>query len=272
MISTNTIRMEAQPALLRAADAATEAYRDAIATYSREKLSSIVMTGADGTATMFIDILVEDAIIASATEAGVNVLSEERGWVDTGSAVTLVVDPVDGSANAAAGVPLSCFSAAVAIDGKFTEGLTSWLHTDERWWASRTRSDYRTSGCTDVDKAAVSILRPHPRNWDAWTRVTQTATRIRILSCSTLDSVLVATGAVDAFLDAGSDTHRLMDIAAATILVGSSGGVVVDAFDRPIEFDIDLTKRWSGIVAATPELADQLQRLVKNETHSDLGA
>lgn len=265
MISTNTVRTEAHPALLLTADAATKAYREAIGAYSREKLAEVAMEGADGTPSMFIDILVEDAIIAAATEAGVNVLSEERGWVDVGSAVTLVVDPVDGSANAAAGVPLSCFSAAVAIDGEFTEAITSWLHTDERWWASRSHSDYRTSGCTDINKAAVSILRPHPRNWDAWTRVAETATRIRILSCSTLDSVFVATGAVDAFLDAGSDTHRLMDIAAATILVGSSGGVVIDAFDRPIEFDIDLTRRWSGIVAATPELADQLQHLVQTD-------
>ena len=62
--------------------------------------------------------------------------------LNVGSAVTLVVDPVDGSANAAAGVPLACFSAAVVVDGEFTEAMTSWLHTDERWWASRTGSPY----------------------------------------------------------------------------------------------------------------------------------
>lgn len=113
-----------------------------------------------------------------------NVLSEERGWVDARSALTLVVDPVDGSANAAAGIPLSCFSAAAAIDDEFTEAMTCWLHA---------------------------------RNREAWWRVASTATRVRILSCSTLESVFVATGASDAFLDAGSDTHHLMDIAGAMV-------------------------------------------------------
>ncbi|MGN5236601.1 inositol monophosphatase family protein [Rhodococcus sp. SJ-3] len=249
--------------LTAASDAALTAYRDAVATFSREKLKSISMEGADGTPTMLIDVLVEDAIISAATAAGANVLSEERGWVDAGSAVTLVVDPVDGSANAAAGIPLACFSAAVVIDGEFTEASTTWLHTGQTWWASRSKSAFRTSGCTSLSSAAVSMLRPHERNRDAWWRVAEKATRIRILSCSTLESVFVATGSTDAFVDAGSDTHRLMDIAAAVVQVEASGGAVIDAYDRPIVFDTDLTKRWSGIVAATDDLAAELREAVQ---------
>ncbi|NLG55929.1 MAG: inositol monophosphatase [Rhodococcus sp.] len=257
-----TIRTQAHPALLVTAEAASTAYREAQLKYSREQLKAIEMEGADGTPTMFIDVLVEDAIIAAARSIGVNVLSEERGWIDVGSSISLVIDPVDGSANAAAGVPLSCFSAAVVEDGEFTEALTSWLHTDERWWASRQFSPYRTSGCTNVADAAVSMLRPHARNWEAWGRVAREATRIRILSCSTIDAAFVANGAIDAFVDAGSDTHRLMDIAAAVVLVEASGGVVLDTLDRPIEFDTDLTRRWSGIVAATEELGHELRELI----------
>jgi myo-inositol-1(or 4)-monophosphatase len=252
----------AHPVLAATADAASEAYRRALSKHSREELAAIAYDGADGTPTMLIDVLVEDAVIERALSLGVNVLSEERGWVDAGSSLTLVADPVDGSANAAAGVPLSCFSAALASDGQFTDALTSWLHTDERWWASRTTSTYRTSGCRTVDKAAVSMLRPHERNWAAWTRIASRAARIRVLGCSTLDAVLVATGATDAFVDAGSDTHRLMDLAAASVIVTASGGAVLDAFGRPLELDIDLTRRWSGVVAATTELADELCDLV----------
>jgi myo-inositol-1(or 4)-monophosphatase len=252
----------AHPVLTAAADAASAAYRDVRSKHSREELAETVFDGADGTPSMFVDVVVEQAIIEAATSLGVNVLSEERGWVDVGSAVTLVVDPVDGSANAAAGVPLSCFSAALAVDGRFTEALTSWLHTDERWWASSTSSAYRTSGRRKINGAAISLLRPHARNQAAWGRVAGAAARIRVLGCSTLDAVFVATGASDAFVDAGSDTHRLMDLAAAAVLVPASGGAMVDAFGRSFEFDPDLTRRWSGVVAATPELAETLCELI----------
>lgn len=255
--------MTAHPALMAALEAAVGAYRTARERHSREELAAIALPeGADGTPTMLVDVLVEDAIIDAALRHHVNVLSEERGWVDSGSAVTLVIDPVDGSANAAAGVPLSCFSAAVAVDGVFTEAVTCWLHTGERWWSDGRPGSLRTSGRTSVDQAAVSLLRPHPRNTDAWLRVASRAARVRVLGCSTLDAVLVATGASDAFVDAGSDTHRLVDLAAAAVLVPAAGGVVVDAFGRPIELDLDLTRRWSGVVAASHELADELCALV----------
>ena len=70
--------------------------------------------------------------------------------------------------------------------------------------------------------------------------------------------MLVLQGSTDAFVDADSDTHRLVDLAAAAVLVPLAGGVVIDGQGRKIEFDTDLTKRWSGIVAATPELAEEI--------------
>lgn len=251
-----------QLALTSAADAAYRAYWDAQQRFTPAERGAEVLQGADGTPSKHIDVYVEDAIIEAVEATGVNILSEERGWIDQGSAFTMVMDPVDGTANAAAGVPLACFSAAIAEDAKFTHAMTSWLHTDERWSASLNDSQYRVSATPSVQEAAVSLLRPHASNAGAWNRVAAQAQRVRILGCSTLDAVLVATGASDAFVDAGSDTHRIMDIAAAAVLVPSSGGVVRDVHDRPIEFDIDLTRRWSGVVANSDTLADELIELV----------
>jgi myo-inositol-1(or 4)-monophosphatase len=117
---------------------------------------------------------------------------------------------------------------------------------------------WRTSGRTTLDGAAVSLLRPHPRNREAWWRVAERAARVRILSCSALESVLVAEGATDAFADAGSDTHRLVDLVAALVIVPTAGGVVLDARGRSLEIQPDLTRRYSGVVAASPALAEQL--------------
>jgi myo-inositol-1(or 4)-monophosphatase len=111
----------------------------------------------------------------------------------------------------------------------------------------------------------VSLLRPQIQTRDRWWRVAERATRIRVLSCTTLEAMLVLQGSTDAFADAGSDTHRLVDLAAALVLLPSVGGSVIDVFGRPIEFDVDLRRRWSGIVAATPELAEQIAVAVRGD-------
>ncbi len=245
--------------LAAAADAARSAYVAARRRFDREALAEIVGDGADGTPTMRIDRLVEDAVLDACSRCRVNVLSEEAGFVDAGAAVTMVVDPVDGSANAAAGVPLACFAGALAVDGNAVEALTVWLDTGRRWWARAGEpAPFRTSGRRALDGAAISMLRPHHATRDAWWRVAARAGRVRVLSCSTLEAVLVAEGATDGFCDAGSDTHRLVDLAAAVVTVPAAGGVVVDAAGRPITIHPDLTRRWSGVVAATGDLADDL--------------
>lgn len=247
------------PVLAATARAASRAFRLARLRYDRDQLAEKVQMGADGTATMRLDLLVESAIVEVINAHRVNLISEEIGFVDNGSAVTLVIDPVDGTANAAAGVPLSAFAAAVSLDGTLTESLTCWLDTGRCWHAVAGRpTPFRTTGRTGLDGAAISLLRPHPGAERPWWRVAARAARIRILSTSCLEAALVAEGSTDGFADAGSDTHRLVDLAAAMVLVPAAGGAVLDSFGRPLEVDPDLTRRWSGVVAATPHLAEEL--------------
>jgi myo-inositol-1(or 4)-monophosphatase len=255
------------PGLLAAADAAQRAYADARANHTRAELETVVATGADGTPTMHIDQLVEAAIVEATEPHRLNVLSEELGFLDRGSDYALVVDPLDGSANAAAGVPLACFSAALADGHRFTQALTRWLETGRDWAVADATvlrgGPLQTTGHTSLAGASLSLLRPQPANQRAWNRLAETAARIRVLSCSTLESVLVLTGAVDAFADPGGDIHRLVDLAAACVLASATEAAVLDAYERPIEFDTDLTRRWSGIVAATPDLAYAIRHQVQ---------
>ena len=247
------------PALADAVRAAAATFGAARLQYDRAALAEKVQMGADGTPTMRLDILVDTAVAEVVEKHRVNLLSEEIGVIDNGSSVTLVVDPVDGTANAAAGVPLSAFAGVVAVDGVATEALTCWFDTGRCWHAVAGRpTAYRTTGRTTLDGAAVSLLRPHGPDDDAWWRVTRRAARVRILSTSCLEAALVAEGSTDAFADAGSDTHRIMDLAAAMVMVPAAGGAVLDVRGRPLEIDPDLSRRWSGVVAATRELAEEL--------------
>lgn len=250
---------DVHPALAATARAASRAYQQARAAHTRAELREEVAGGADGTPTMRVDAIVEAAILEAATAAGANLLSEEAGFVDNGSAATLVIDPVDGSANAALGVPLSCFAGALVLDDQPVEALTVWFDTGRAWSAKAgEQTPFRTSGRTVLKGASVCLMRPKRGTEEAWMRIANAADRIRVLCTTCLETMLVAEGSVDAFADPGSDTHRLMDLIAALVTVPAAGGALLDLHGRPLTFDLDLTRRWSGIAAATPALADEL--------------
>jgi myo-inositol-1(or 4)-monophosphatase len=87
---------------------------------------------------------------------------------------------------------------------------------------------------------------------------------VRILGSSVIEACLVADGAIDAFCDPGGDIHRIVDIAAVSLIVEKSGGALRDAAGRPLNFSPDLTLRWSGIAAATPQLADEIASIIND--------
>lgn len=245
--------------LIDACEAAERAYATAMASMTLTERRSKAGIGADGTETFLLDEVVEAPVLDVLERHGVNVLSEEVGWIDRGSAVTVVMDPVDGTANAAAGVPLACFAGAVVVDDQIQSALTSWFGGHRRWSAVRgERTEPTVTDRLRIDDGAISLLRPREATWSAWTAIAQRAERVRVLGTSVLEGCLVAEGAIDAFCDPGGDIHRIVDIAAAQLIVEAAGGVVIDAAGRPFDFEPDLTKRWSGIFAATTELAEDL--------------
>lgn len=252
------------PALAAAADAAAAAFKEARAGFSRSALLEDIADGADGTPTKLLDELVERAVLDSLEPYGFDVVSEEIGHVDNGSRTAVVIDPVDGTGNAAAGIPVSAFTAALAIDGRFIEGLTHWLDLDRRWWA-HVDEEVRptTTGRRSLDGAMVSMIRPKG-DGAGFLAVARRCDRIRVLGSSAIEAALVADGVIDAALDAGSRTHRLVDLAAAVVLLRRAGGVLVDVHGEPVEFTTEIDRRWSGVAASSPELAAELIETVAN--------
>lgn len=239
--------------------AAEKAYVTAMTTMTAAQRSQDIGLGGDGTPTMFLDAYVEHPVLQILKREKINVLSEEAGWIDRGSAITAVIDPVDGTANSAAGVPISAFSAAIVVDDVIHEARITWLGTNYVRHAHRDDPVFVTvSERTTIEGSSISMLRPRQMTWPAWSVIAQRAERLRILGATVLEAALVTDGAVDAFCDPGGDIHRIVDLAAVSLIVEKSGGHIRDLHDRPFTFDPDLTRRWSGIVAGTRELADEL--------------
>lgn len=250
---------EVHASLREMAIAAETAYNCAMKTMTSQERSRDIGIGGDGTPTMFLDQFIEQPVLDIIEKMGANVLSEEVGWIDRGSAMTIVLDPVDGTANSAAGVPLSGFSAGLAIDGVMTESLVTWLGTNYEWHAHIDDPVVRrVSDRSSITGASISLLRPRPTTWQGWSAIAQKADRLRILGTSVIEGCLVADGAIDAFCDPGGDIHRIVDIAAVALIVEKAGGAVRDLHGRPFTLEPDLSLRWSGILAATESLAEDL--------------
>lgn len=242
-----------------AAHAAWRAYRHAVATMSVDERNRTIGEGADGTETFLLDVVVESPVLDVLEQHGVNVLSEEVGWIDRGSIATVVLDPIDGTANAASGIPVCGFAAALVIGDEIEAARILWFDTGREWAARRDEPRATTvTGRQALDGASVSMLRPRPATMSGWTRVAERAERVRVLGSSVLEAALVADGSIDAFCDPGGDVHRIVDIAAPKLVVEAAGGTVVDVAGRPFVFEPDLRLRWSGVFAASRELADQL--------------
>ena len=105
--------MEVTLEVLKAIGAAVKENIDKIPT-QEEKGRDIEM-GADGTPTALIDKVAENTVLdyIVRNDIALNVLSEEIGFIDNGAEETMVLDPIDGSHNAIAGVPLYTVSMAI---------------------------------------------------------------------------------------------------------------------------------------------------------------
>ncbi len=104
---------------MRIPDEVRKAARAALKAVERsEKPAEVTGIGADGTPTMKLDEAAERAFIRTLEEENLpaRVISEEAGEITTEEPpeVTVILDPVDGSHNAARGIPFYCVSVGVA--------------------------------------------------------------------------------------------------------------------------------------------------------------
>ena len=201
--------------------------------------ADVVAMGASGTPTEELDRLAEGAILQALDREGVNwnVVSEEVGAVDRGGTKTLVIDPIDGTANAVRNLPFSTVSLALGKDdlGGVELGLVRDLTRGTTYWAAKGEGAFRDG-------------RPiHARAWPGRGEVVFVnlgraasppsvalggkARRVRSLGCASLEMVLVAEGAGDAYLFENADEQknlRATDIAAAYRILLEAGGGASD--------------------------------------------
>lgn len=235
------------------ADAAFDAWLSA---EGRTDLRDEVGMGADGTPTIRADDLLETACLDVAAKLGISVLSEEAGFVDNGSELVAVLDPLDGSRNAGRGIPFHCVSVGIgrADCSQLDAGVVQNLVTGDVYAAAAGKGATQNGEPVvprpfDPEEVMVAVIADSSMD-EVKQEQQRRGHHLRDLGSAALEMCLVGTGALDAFI-VNKPWLRVIDIAAGTLFVREAGGLVVDpGTGTNLATPFDLTVR-TGIHAAT---------------------
>jgi myo-inositol-1(or 4)-monophosphatase len=98
------------------------------------------------------------------------------------------------------------------------------------------------------------------KNYDAVTLSLARHGIVRSLGSASLEMCMVALGALD-FYVVGKEYMRVTDIAASSLIVRESGGLVSNIHGESLEMELSLDGRTSVIAACTEDL---LQKIVSD--------
>lgn len=200
-----------------------------------EERGKKVCMGADGTCSSQIDKVAENAALMyiELHKLPLNILSEEIGYVDNGGEETLVMDPIDGTSNAIAGLPYYTVSLAVGKSrlSDIRLGYLRNLATGDVMCAERGKGAFKNGRPMRVRKAVpddlfLMIYEGNGAHPDAF-GVAKQVRSSRSLGCASLEMEIVAEGEADGyFMKAEKYTRsvRVVDIAASTIILRRPGG------------------------------------------------
>jgi len=209
------------------------------------------------------DVAADEAAREVLSEAGFGVYSEESGSHDPDRELQVVLDPVDGSSNAARGLPWYSTSFC-ALDSKgMAASLVLNLASGKAYRAVRGRgatvdgrrlapatgdgrgrgsgpsSEQRLAGAT----VGLTDLPPRHLGWKQY----------RVMGSIALDLCAVAEGITDAYIDCTPGGHATWDYLGAALVCAGAGAALGEAWGRSLVPD-DLSERRNPMAAATPSL------------------
>ena len=206
------------------------------------------------------DVSADEIALGLLTSAGLGVLSEESGVTHPDRAILVVMDPIDGSTNASAGLPWFGTSLCALDDVGPLASLVVNQATGTSWHAIRGQGAYRDgqritpSGVEKLSDAFLTVSGLPERHF-GWRQ-------FRCYGAAALDICSVADGTFDAYADLSIDAHGSWDYAGALLVCTEAGGVIVDVNDRDLIARGHRDRR-TPIAAATPAVLAELVRAIK---------
>ena len=227
--------------------------------------------GAGGDISRKIDIVAEKTVLDYFKKINFEcvVLGEECGRVELSSQPKgfVIMDAIDGSANAVRGVPFFCCSLAFATDDKIssiTDGVVTDLTSGDMYWASKGKGAFLNENKIHVlDKdpiyriVGINMSGASPELVQRLQHVFKSHNHTRHFGANALEMAMFARGLIDIFIDL-RDKIRIQDMAAGYLLVKEAGGLMLDANLQPLDSDLSYQTRLSFIAAANQKILDEI--------------
>lgn len=207
-----------------------------------------------------IDVSADGIAVSMLLEAGVGVLSEESGLTEPDRDLLVVVDPIDGSTNASAGLPWFGTSLCALDETGPIASLVVNQATGTAWHAVRGGGAFK-----DGNRITPSHVE---RLSDAFVAVSGLPERhfgwrqFRCYGAAAIDICAVADGTFDAYADLSIDAHGSWDYLGALLVCQEAGGAIIDVADRELVVRTHEARR-TPIAAATPALLAELVNAAK---------
>jgi histidinol phosphatase-like enzyme (inositol monophosphatase family) len=174
-----------------------------------------------------------------------------------------IIDPIDGTAQFIAGIPVYATLIALARGGVPVVGVMDFPATDERWIGgqgrptSRNGEVCRTSGTRELSAAMMSTSSPdfYSDGERPALDALRKATRWRIYGGAAMSYGRLACGRTDLACDAG---FQVYDFACFRPIIEGAGGVVTDWEGRPLTLESGMRV----LAAATPDIHAAARRLM----------
>jgi myo-inositol-1(or 4)-monophosphatase len=254
--------------LCRAAARDVEAVLASLPT--REERGRPVGLGKGGDITSALDEAAERAVLPHFDRAGVRIVSEEIGIRGEG-ALTVVVDPIDGSQNAERAIPYFALAVAVAEGETMADVVFGFVHdfgSNEEWTATRGGGAFlngtRLTGRPkdEIEFLSIEATRAALVHAELATLAPLTD-RVRVMGAQAITFCHLAAGRTDAVVCLRPS--RSVDFAASQLLVRERGFSIIAIDGPPLpELPLDLEARSRICAAGSEELAERLAAAVRS--------
>jgi myo-inositol-1(or 4)-monophosphatase len=232
--------------------------------------------GAGGDISRKIDIVAEKTVLDFLKEISFDciVLGEECGRVELSSNPKgfVIMDAIDGSANAVRGVPFFCCSLAFATEEKIssiTDGVVTDLSSGDMYWASKDRGCFLNDEKIHVQEGdpiyrivGINLSGATPKQVERLQPVLKSHNHTRHFGANALEMALFARGLMDIFIDF-REKIRVQDMAAGYLLIKEAGGLILNDKFEPLESDLSYKTRLSFIAASNKKILNDVMSEVK---------